>query len=58
MHPSHKLSAGREGTPMTYAAPFVYALNSLSHDAYASVPAQTPRRRRRRRVRALTVARP
>jgi hypothetical protein len=43
---------------MTYAAPIAYALNSLSHDPYTSAPARAPRRRRRRRVRALTVARP
>ena len=43
---------------MTYAAPFLYAMKSLSHDPYAPAVARTARRRRRRRVRALTVARP
>jgi hypothetical protein len=44
---------------MTYTAPFAYALQTL-HAPYAHAPVvvQTPRRRRRRRVRALSVARP
>jgi hypothetical protein len=43
---------------MTYAAPFVYAMKSISNDPYAPAVARTPRRRRRLRVRALRVARP
>ena len=41
---------------MTYTAPFVYAMKTLSYDPYAPVAVRTTRRRRRRRVRALRVA--
>jgi hypothetical protein len=41
---------------MTYTAPFVYAMKSISQDPYAPFVGRTPRRRRRRRVRALRVA--
>jgi hypothetical protein len=41
---------------MTYTAPFVYAMKSISPDPYAPVVVRTTRRRRRRRVRALRVA--
>ena len=42
---------------MTYSAPFAYANKSLAPDPYAPVVVRTvPRRRRRRRLRALRVA--
>ena len=52
----HFAPARREGAPMTYTAPFAYAMKSIAPDPYAPVVVRTTRRRRRRRVRALHVA--
>jgi hypothetical protein len=41
---------------MTYTAPFAYAMKSVAPDPYAPVVVRTTRRRRRR-VRALHLAR-
>jgi len=42
---------------MTYTAPFAYAAKSLTNDVYAPMAPRPVRRRRRRGLRALRVAR-
>ena len=42
---------------MTYSAPFAYAAKSITNDVYAPMAPRPVRRRRRRGLRAIRVAR-
>jgi hypothetical protein len=42
---------------MTYTAPFAYAMKSITNEVYAPAAPRPVRRRRRRRLSALRVAR-